>query len=258
VSRARIIGWCLCFGAPSIGVAQPKLRPDVADSASAQIVAVRPAGGPVLSWRHLGVASIGVAGLLLADGPTKTFMQDRRSSFSDALADGVRSFGEWPAYVGGPVAVTLLGLLAGKHAVSSTGLEMAGAAVVTMAVVLPAKRLIGRERPDCDCGSSNFALGGTGRAMPSGHTAVAFAVLTALGDRIPSSTARVALTGVAALVGWSRMNDDRHWLSDVAMGAVIGTVSARVVNGRWRLFGAGRPVVSANSEWTSVGWSLTF
>ncbi|MGE0551987.1 MAG: phosphatase PAP2 family protein [Gemmatimonadales bacterium] len=256
MSGARIIGWGLCLGSTSVAVAQPGVGRDVADSISAQ--AVRPATGPVLSWRHLGVVSVGVAGLLFVDGPTQTFMQDRRSSFSDALADGVRGFGEWPAYVGGPVALTLVGLLAGNGAVASTGLEMAGAALVTMAVVLPAKRLIGRERPNCACGSSNFAIGGTGRAMPSGHTAVAFAVLTALGDRIPSAPARVALTGVAALVGWSRMNDDKHWLSDVAMGAIIGTASARVVNGRWRLFGGGRPMVTANPEWTSVGWSLTF
>ncbi|MEZ4588249.1 MAG: phosphatase PAP2 family protein [Gemmatimonadales bacterium] len=258
MSGARIIGWGLCLGSTSVAVAQPEVGRDVADSISAQVVAVRPATGPVLSWRHLGVVSVGVAGLLLVDGPTQSFMQDRRSSFTDALADGVRGFGEWPAYVGGPVALTLVGLLAGNGSVANTGLEMAGAALVTMAVVLPTKRLIGRERPNCVCGSSNFAIGGTGRAMPSGHTAVAFAVLTALGDRIPSAAARVGLTGVAALVGWSRMNDDKHWLSDVAMGAIIGTVSARLVNGRWRLFGAGRPMVTANAEWTSVGWSLTF
>ncbi|PYP40538.1 MAG: hypothetical protein DMD43_08360, partial [Gemmatimonadetes bacterium] len=37
---------------------------------------------------------------------------------------------------------------------------------------------------------------------------------------------------VAALTGFSRVNDDKHWLSDTVFGAALGIMSARLVQ-RW-------------------------
>ena len=53
--------------------------------------------------------------------------------------------------------------------------------------------------------------------------------------------ARYGLLAAATAVGWSRINDNRHWLSDVAAGAVIGITSAKFASGRWRVFGIRAP-----------------
>jgi hypothetical protein len=36
---------------------------------------------------------------------------------------------------------------------------------------------------------------------------------------------------------WSRVYDERHWASDVVLGAALGIATAKVVAGRWRVFG---------------------
>ena len=78
--------------------------------------------------------------------------------------------------------------------------------------------------------------------MPSGHAAMSFALATSLADEIHRPWATVGLYGMATAVGWSRINDNRHWLSDVAAGALIGITSSKLVTGRWRIFGLHPPL----------------
>src|ERR1051326_7258403 len=66
--------------------------------------------------------------------------------------------------------------------------------------------------------------------MPSGHATAAFATAAAvtaeIAARWPKATifvAPVLYTG-AAMVGWARLSSNVHWISDVFMGAGIGTL----------------------------------
>jgi membrane-associated phospholipid phosphatase len=34
---------------------------------------------------------------------------------------------------------------------------------------------------------------------------------------------------MAGFIGWTRVRDDRHWLTDVIVGAAIGSVAGRTV-----------------------------
>ncbi len=47
-----------------------------------------------------------------------------------------------------------------------------------------------------------------------------------------------ALYGIAGLTGMARLNDDRHWISDVFAGALAGHLSAR-----WLARGRGSLIV---------------
>jgi membrane-associated phospholipid phosphatase len=73
------------------------------------------------------------------------------------------------------------------------------------------------------------------RSFPSGHTTTAFAAAAAVTDETtlwwPRSTWIVGplMYGGATLVGLSRMYHSRHWASDVAVGALIGTFSGKKV-----------------------------
>jgi membrane-associated phospholipid phosphatase len=72
-------------------------------------------------------------------------------------------------------------------------------------------------------------------SMPSGHTTVAFAAASALSAELGRSRPGVArwlrpvLYVTAAAVGISRVVDERHWASDVLVGAGVGTVVGRRV-----------------------------
>lgn len=63
--------------------------------------------------------------------------------------------------------------------------------------------------------------GGSKVSFPSGHTTTAFAFASVVGaeHELPYGIAAYAL---ATFVGFSRMNDNMHWVHDVVAGATIG------------------------------------
>lgn len=101
-------------------------------------------------------------------------------------------------------------------AVALTG-DAIGIALAT-GVVNAMKYTIGRLRPD----------GSTRTSFPSGHTATAFLGATLFdleyGHRYPWITA--LNYAVATSVGVGRVLNNRHWASDVSMGAGIGIMAA--------------------------------
>ncbi len=61
-------------------------------------------------------------------------------------------------------------------------------------------------------------------SMPSGHTAVAFAWASVVGDQYDIGHITYP---AAALVGLARVYKNKHWLSDVLIGAAIGTLAGK-------------------------------
>ena len=73
------------------------------------------------------------------------------------------------------------------------------------------KYVVGRERPD----KSNK------RSFPSGHTSNSFLTAT-VAQEIYGSTVGVPAYLMATLSGLSRIQDNKHYLSDVIFGATLG------------------------------------
>lgn len=98
------------------------------------------------------------------------------------------------------------------------------------------KGFVGRQRPYVRPRNPHsygflrgFGQGDQYRSFPSGHTLAAFAAASAVTSQTsnwwPNSRIFIgtAMYGGAALTGISRMYDNRHWASDVIVGAGIGT-----------------------------------
>lgn len=108
------------------------------------------------------------------------------------------------------------------------------AALVFAAVALPGlfvmlvKFIVGRARPYTgEIGFFPFTPGSAYASWPSGHSATAFGFAVAIGMVFPAL--RWPLLAVAALIGYSRMVLEKHYLGDVIMGATIGTLGAVLV-----------------------------
>jgi membrane-associated phospholipid phosphatase len=78
------------------------------------------------------------------------------------------------------------------------------------------KELIGRERPN----------GNENQSMPSGHTSHSFTV-AAIAHELYGNTVGTVAYLMAGLVAASRINDNKHYLSDVIVGAGLGTIIGR-------------------------------
>ena len=129
----------------------------------------------------------------------------------------------------------IVGRTGGNERMAELGLHGLEALAVGGAITYLIKGTVGRARPYMGVTQPrDFALGRgfaneDYRSFPSGHTVMAFAAaaaVTGTTDRWwPNTTWYVgpALYGGAALAGISRMYNNKHWASDVAVGAAIGT-----------------------------------
>lgn len=100
-------------------------------------------------------------------------------------------------------------------------------AAATNATVELLKRATDRARPDGEQRRSNASF-------PSGHAATAFALALVLARRWRRLAP--AFWGFAGLVAWSRIYLNRHFLSDVVCGAIIGLAIAELISraaARW-------------------------
>jgi len=176
----------------------------------------------------------------------------------EPIRDGVQSLTGKHAWVGdvAPV-VTEMGGLAGlgtaaaffgaglifkDHRARDTGYLAASAILQSFLVDNALKSLTGRRRPNVADGEDHWAgpaalfrrfedwHGDSYVSFPSGHTAAAFSLATVVALQYRhSGWVPIAAYTIAAGVGLSRMALDRHWASDVAVGALVGHLVARLV-----------------------------
>ena len=145
---------------------------------------------------------------------------------------------QWQTLGGTPGILLFLiaGLLDWRSRRGTTVWRFAMSVVVAGAAVQMLKHTFGRARPNWVHDATVFygPLGMFNRgsyvptdSMPSGHTTVAFAMATALSWRWPNGRALWYL--LASGAGISRSLVDRHFPSDVILGALLGTLVAYTV-----------------------------
>jgi membrane-associated phospholipid phosphatase len=270
--QAAFAGSVLFCG--SLAAQRPdSLPPAAADSAVADtgIKAARQqvlAHAHVVRWYEAAAALGGVGVLMLLDEPVQRFTQHHlRSGTTDDIASVFRQEGEAPYYAGISLGVLGVGLVTGKAGIRRAGTRLVAAVALSAAELEAMKYLVGRSRPNEGVGAYSFHPFTSGEdsagvetrgSMPSGHVTAAFAVATSLSDDIKSPLVHVLLYTAAAGTAFSRINDNRHWLSDCGMGAVLGIFTAKVVNGHWRIFGLRPPGFLVTPAGASIEWHTSF
>ena len=186
--------------------------------------------------RSLSGKQAAVAGILLltsgfADEGLREELQEHRSGTSNTYAQLGNAMGE-PLYLVSGIGVALLaGELSGNKQLSGLAWRVGRAAAMASAATTALKYTVGRTRPTHG-DSDDFQPFGGGTSFPSGHTTLAFAVATAIADETQNGWVDAAVYGAATLTAYARVNDDRHWASDVLAGALVGHLSARWLSRR--------------------------
>ncbi|HEX6964361.1 MAG TPA: phosphatase PAP2 family protein [Gemmatimonadaceae bacterium] len=220
------------------------LRAQVPDSA--RVEAARPDSitGPLFTPRDAVVAGAFVAGtaaLLPFDERLAKWFQRpalQNSSVAGDVATGARVLAIPGTLIITP-ALYVVGRLGHHPHAADLGLHAGEAIVVALGTTWLVKGIAGRARPYAVSDTSphdfklgrGFSGGEDFSSFPSGHATAAFAMAAATTAETsrwwPGSARYMAplLYGGATLVALSRMYDDKHWASDVLMGASIGTFS---------------------------------
>ncbi|HUF36583.1 MAG TPA: phosphatase PAP2 family protein [Gemmatimonadales bacterium] len=252
--RARALTVVLAAGC---GAAAP------ASLAAQSLVPLTPAGGErapgEVQWWHGALFVGGVSTLMLLDNAVRHGAQDIRGTDGNRLASTFRRFGQPEVYATATLGLLAAGMVSGDTEVTGAGRRLASSLALTAGMIYAGKSVMGRARPDDPVyDGDDFGLFSGRGSFPSGHTAMAFALATSLSDDIDRPWATVGLYTAAGAVGWSRIHDNRHWLSDVAAGAVLGIASAKFASGRWTIFGLRAPSVISGPRGPGVGWQAHF
>lgn len=132
----------------------------------------------------------------------------------------------------------LLGLLRRDSRMAAAGVRMALAHELATFAKGVIKENVVRGRPRSHRKSAAKAKAGRDlrpekSSFPSGHSAGAFAVASAVGGAYPAQAGK-AQAGAAA-VALGRIPGCAHYPTDIAAGAAIGLASGGIVNALWRL-----------------------
>lgn len=185
------------------------------------------------------LGGLGVGGLMLIDAETQASLQIADPNLKKGLSNFSEPFGN-PYWMGALGLSTYLGAsLSGQEElqnVSSTALQ----AMLTGGVaVMSLKLLFHRVRPEEQVILDPYQFNGPGIAkenlsFPSGHSTIAFALASSISayydDRLYLA---LPLYAMASLTAWQRVYQQKHWPSDVLMGALLGTFIGRKV-ARWQ------------------------
>ncbi|MGZ3768655.1 MAG: phosphatase PAP2 family protein [Bdellovibrio sp.] len=149
-----------------------------------------------------GAAAVGILAVQSIDGDIKSRYGDHQlmPAWQSRIGDQYVSYG-------GNILIAVGQLIWDRD----NGINHTRALLFTFAATHTLKYLILQERPD---GSDHYA-------MPSGHTSTAFATATSL-TMAYGWKVGVPAYAMATFTGLSRINDDRHWGSNVMAGALLG------------------------------------
>ena len=204
----------------------------------------------IMWWEPL-VVSAGVAATFLVDQPIHDYSQAHKDSTKDDIAKVAGYFHEPQVTLVAAAGALALGAVTRDMKPAQTGFQILVSYGLASGMMIATKWVFGRSRPsDTPDDNTDFDWfhGSSESSFPSGASAVTFSLATTVADAVDHPAATVVLYAGATLNAWSRVYKDRHWFSDVALGAVYGVTAAKLVNGHWRIFGVRPPTVGIDAH----------
>ena len=132
------------------------------------------------------------------------------------------------ALIGGAGGMWLLSHHTGNSHWRETGFLAGEATVHSLVMTEALKYSLRRERPYQGDGSGAFFQSG-GTSFPSEHSAAAWSVASILAHEYPGWLTKLLAYGGASLVSYSRIRAEKHFPSDVVVGALLGELAAHQV-----------------------------
>ena len=176
-------------------------------------------------WLAVGAIASGTALFFTVDKNIKNFALNNQTSLNNNIfkVDTYYGSGYTALFTAGIYGV---GLFTQNNEIRKLGLHASEAFIISGLVTGIFKIIIGRRRPYA--GESNLIFkpfqftNNDYQSLPSGHTTVAFAVSTVMANFSKNIFWKSFWYTAAGLTAASRIYHNKHWASDVFLGATIG------------------------------------
>jgi hypothetical protein len=240
-----LVAICICISASASANSTSADSPVALSIASKQSHSVSFAGR---IWKS-DVTKTLLAGLALTRISTHFDTEAQREATTKSWAesdavDAGETYGNGGYLAAFSAATWGFGALSQNQEIRKTGSAMMKGLLIDALLVASLKSAVGRSRPD----------GSDTRSFPSGHTSGAFTISTILARR-HGLKAAIPAFGLATFAAVARMEDKRHYLSDVVAGAALGVAIGQLVTPKPRQDEGGLQVVAGLSK---VGLRLKF
>jgi membrane-associated phospholipid phosphatase len=190
-------------------------------------------------WTAVGAGAL-TGGVMAFDEPLARSVQDHATAATNQMSKIVTPFGSWAAWATSG-ALVVSGIAFREGQVTAMGREGLEACLIAGLMTDILKPVLGRERPFESANETVFRPFSSHDSFPSGHATVAFAFASVVSARSSGWVIPAASYTLASLVAYSRVNDHKHFPSDVVAGGLIGTAVGRFIVHRHQRVEAGAP-----------------
>ncbi len=188
-----------------------------------------PAHWNMRDWTVLGGIVAGIGTVAVFDEDIERAIRRARNNTMTSIFDNVQPLGNEYA-IGIVGSFYIYGEFFKDPRAKTTALDSIAATAIASGIVTNSfKYVIGRGRPTDGRGAYNFRPFSGQDSFSSGHTTEAFVLASVISEHYDSLWVQVPAYGLASAVGYARLNNNRHWPSDVLAGAAIGTFVGKTV-----------------------------
>ena len=182
-------------------------------------------------WITAGWVAGGTGLFLILDEEIRDGFEDSRSSTTDDVSEFFERFGNGAISIPALGAFYLYGYFGEDAKAERTALIAVESFLVTGLFTTVLKTVAGRHRPSTGDSATSFDGFTTDHgSFPSGHTSTVFAIATVIANEYEDVPYIKPISyGIATMTGLSRINDEKHWASDVFFGAALGYFTSKTL-----------------------------
>lgn len=171
-------------------------------------------------FKHFGYVAAGTGGLFLLDDEIRSVSQAHVDDVPEILLDYGFWSGKPQIMYSAQGVVYLTGLFTRNEKLRRTGVLLISSATATGFLQQVSKSFTGRARPGAGFGNNEFRPfeGSSGfRSFPSGHAVLTFTAAHTVAKQFDNAWAKAGIYALGVIPGLSRIYEDQHWISDVAL-----------------------------------------
>ncbi len=178
-------------------------------------------------FKKLTTLSISVFALSLADESARDFFKDQREDYPEFVRKAGFRFGKPQTFFLLNAGLYGTGLFTKNETLRKTSVLIISSAITAGTIQTFAKTAFGRARPYSEEGYdvfNPFSNEAVYHSFPSGHTVMSVTMAHAIAKQVDNTWLKIGIYSLAAITPISRLIDDAHWLTDVAVGTVLSIV----------------------------------